>query len=148
MFTMLQYSRCSLAPPMTCKCKPWATKIVKPCWELGLDNFFNHINAYLSELFVLSFCPIIFARCRWSLRSASCGDYLIPRSYTAAKQNRAFSAAGHSIWNGLPVELRSLPRDFSSSFHSLLIKTFLFARAWERFWVVTLKGRYINSIDR
>ena len=32
---------------------------------------------------------------------------LIPRSYTATKQNRAFSAAGPSIWSGLPLELRS-----------------------------------------
>ena len=56
-------------------------------------------------------------------------DYLISRSYTATTQNRAFSAVGPSIWNGLPFELRSLPRDFSSSFYSLL-KTFLFARAW------------------
>jgi len=53
--------------------------------------------------------------------------YLIPRSYTATKQNRAFLAAGPSIWNGLPLELRSLPRDLWSSFYSLL-KTFLFAR--------------------
>src|SRR6218665_2522993 len=84
--------------------------------------------ADLSELFVLSSsCPG-----RRSLRSASRGDYLIPRPYTATKQNRAFSADGPSIWNGLPLELRSLPRDFSSSFYSLL-KTFLFARAWERF---------------
>src|SRR6218665_324189 len=81
--------------------------------------------AYLSELFVLSSsCPG-----RRSLRLASRGDYFIPRSYTAAKQNRAFSAAGPSIWNGLPFELRSLPRDFSSSFYGLL-KTFLLARAW------------------
>ena len=71
---------------------------------------------------------------RRSLRSASRGDYLIPRSYTAIKQNRAFSAAGPSIWNGLPFELRSLPRDFSSSFYSLL-KTFHFCPGlgWERF---------------
>ena len=81
--------------------------------------------AYLSELVVLSLsCPF-----RRSLRSASHGDYLIPRSYTSTKQNRAFSAAGPSIWNGLPFELRSLSCDFSSSFYSLL-KTFLFARAW------------------
>src|SRR6218665_2039992 len=79
---------------------------------------------YLSELFVLSSsCPG-----RRSLLSAFRGDYLIPYSYTAIKQNRAFSMAGPSIWNGLPFELRSLPGDFSSSFHSLL-KTFLFARA-------------------
>src|SRR6218665_582671 len=81
--------------------------------------------ASLSELFVISSsCPG-----RRSLRSASRGDYLIPRSYTATKQNRAFSAAGPSIWNGLPLELCSLPHDFSSSFYSLL-NTFLFAQAW------------------
>src|SRR6218665_909701 len=80
---------------------------------------------YLSELFVLS-SPCVSRR---SLRSASRGDYLISRSYTATKQNRAFSAVGPSIWNGLPLELRSLPRDFSSSFYSLL-KTFRFALAW------------------
>src|SRR6218665_2249551 len=79
--------------------------------------------AYFSELFVpSSSCPG-----RRSLRSASRGDYLIPRSYT--KQNRAFSAAGPSIWNGFPFELRSLPRDFLSSFYSL-VTTFVFARAW------------------
>src|SRR6218665_1523550 len=84
---------------------------------------------YLSELFVLSSpCP-----CRRALRSASRGDYLIPRSYTAIKQNRAFSAACPSIWNDLPFELLSLPRDFSSSFYSLL-KTFLLpGLGWERF---------------
>src|SRR6218665_956258 len=76
-----------------------------------------------------AFCPIFVQSSRRSLRSASRGDYLIPRSCTAIKQNRAFLAAGPSIWNGLPFELCSLPRDFSSSFYSLL-KTFFFARAW------------------
>src|SRR6218665_1386392 len=46
-------------------------------------------------------------------------------SYTVTKQNRAFSAAGPSIWNGLSLELRSLPRYLSSLFYSLL-KTFIF----------------------
>jgi len=81
--------------------------------------------AYLSELFVLSSS----CQSRRSLRSTSRGDYLIPRSYTANKQNRASSAVGPYIWNGLPLELPSLPRDISSSFYSLL-KTFLFDRAW------------------
>src|SRR6218665_256724 len=76
------------------------------------------------RVFVLSSsCPS-----RRSRRSASHGDYLLPRSYTVTKQNRVFSVAGPSIWNGLPLKLRSLPRDFSSSFYSLL-KTFLFAQA-------------------
>jgi len=36
---------------------------------------------------------------------------------------------GPSVWNGLPSELRSLPRDLSTSFYKLL-KTLLFDRAW------------------
>src|SRR6218665_1648964 len=71
---------------------------------------------YLPELFVLSSsCPG-----RRSLRSASRGEYLIPRSYTATKQNRALSVAGPTIWNGLPFELHSLLRYFLSSFYGLL----------------------------
>src|SRR6218665_1669885 len=41
----------------------------------------------------------------------------------------AFSIVGPSVWNSLPSEIRSLPRDLSSSFYKLL-KTFIFARAW------------------
>ena len=48
---------------------------------------------------------------------------------TATRQNRAFSIVGPSVWNGLPSDLRSLPRDVSSSFYKLL-KTLLFGRAW------------------
>jgi|SRR6218665_981898 len=33
------------------------------------------------------------------------------------------------IWNSLPTEIRSLPRDLSSSFYKLF-KNFIFARAW------------------
>jgi len=42
-------------------------------------------------------------------------------SYTATKHrpNMAFLATGPSIWNGLPLELRSLPLDLSSLFYSL-----------------------------
>src|SRR6218665_973945 len=49
------------------------------------------VPAYLSGLFVLS------SSCLGSFRSASRGDYLIPRSYTATKQNSAFSVAGPFI---------------------------------------------------
>jgi len=34
-----------------------------------------------------------------------------------------------SLWNSLSPEIRSLPRDLSTSFYKLL-KTFIFARAW------------------
>src|SRR6218665_2272073 len=66
---------------------------------------------------------------RRSLRSASKGDFLVPRARTATRQKRAFSNVGPSVWNGLPSELRSLPRDLISSFYKLL-KTLHFGRAW------------------
>lgn len=84
---------------------------------------------YLLELVVLhapSSC-----QGRRSLRSDSRSDFLIPSSYTATKQNKACSAAGSSIWNGLPLELHSLPHGLSTLFFMYsLLKTFLFARAW------------------
>src|SRR6218665_652022 len=53
---------------------------------IGFLQLLGVAPVYLSELFVLSSsCPG-----RRSLRSASRGDYLIPRSYPATKQNRAF----------------------------------------------------------
>src|SRR6218665_1671032 len=52
-----------------------------------------------------------------------------PPLRTAIKQHRVFSIVGPSDWNSLPSEIRSLPRDLSSSFYKLL-KTFIFARAW------------------
>src|SRR6218665_35977 len=66
---------------------------------------------------------------RQSLRSASTGDFVVPHASTAIKQHRAFSIVGPSVWNNFPSEIRSLPRDLSSSFYKLL-KTFIFARAW------------------
>src|SRR6218665_2542957 len=55
--------------------------------------------------------------------------FVVPHARTAIKQHRAFSIVGRSVWNSLPSEIRSLPRDLSSSFYKLL-KTFIFARAW------------------
>ena len=81
---------------------------------------------YLLELFILT------SSCtgRQSLRSASRGDFVVPHARTAIKQHtcRAFSIVGPSVWNSLPSEIRSLPRNLSSSFYKLL-KTFIFARA-------------------
>src|SRR6218665_3054602 len=99
-------------------------------WHCVLGNE----TYYLLELFILT------SACR-SLRSASKGDFLVPRARTATRQKRAFSIVG-------PSELRSLPRDLSSSFYKLL-KTLLFGRAWECLRVVTLKGLYTSSyIDK
>src|SRR6218665_4045849 len=80
---------------------------------------------YLLELFILT------SSCsgRQSIRSASRGDFVVPHARTAIKQHRAFSIVGPSVWNSLPSEIRSLPRDLSSSFYKLL-KTFIFVQAW------------------
>src|SRR6218665_2963947 len=76
---------------------------------------------YLLELFILT------SSCtgRQSLRSASRGNFVVPHARTAIKQHRVFSIVGPSVWNSLPSEIRSLPRDLSSSFYKLL-KTFIF----------------------
>src|SRR6218665_3361123 len=82
-------------------------------------------GTYLLGLFILT------SSCtgRQSLRSASRGDFVVPHARTAIKQHKVFSIVGPSVWNSLPSEIRSLPRDLSSSFYKLL-KTFIFARAW------------------
>src|SRR6218665_3807685 len=80
---------------------------------------------YLLELFI----PTSSCTGRQTLRSASRGDFVVPHARTAIKQHRAFAIVGPSLWNSLPPEIRSLPRDLSSSFYKLL-KTFIFARAW------------------
>src|SRR6218665_3177422 len=77
-------------------------------WQCVLGN----VPSYLLELFILT------SACsgRRSLRSASKGDFLVPHARTVTRQKRVFSIVGPSVWNGLPSELRSLPRDLSSSF--------------------------------
>jgi len=53
------------------------------------------------------------------------GLYLM---YTSTTQARAFSVVGPSVWNGLPLSQRLLPRILSDTFYSSL-KTLLFSRA-------------------
>src|SRR6218665_3904646 len=90
-------------------------------WHCVIGN----APSYLLELFILT------SSCsgRRSLRSASKVDFLVLHARTATRQKRAFSIVGPSVWNGLPSEICSLPRDLSSSFYKLL-KTLLFGRAW------------------
>src|SRR6218665_1718979 len=95
-------------------------------WHCVLGN----APAYRLELFILT------SACsgRRSFRSASktgprgtfwCHVLALPPD----RKLRAFSIVGPSVWNSLPSDLRSLPRDLSSSFYKLL-KTLLFGRAW------------------
>src|SRR6218665_3118687 len=55
------------------------------------------------------------------------GLLLVPFARTSAKQSRAFSVVGPSIWNGLPSQIRTLPRALSPAFSSQL-KTALSSR--------------------
>jgi len=54
---------------------------------------------------------------------------LVPRAKTATRQRRAFSIVGPSTWNGLPLEIRLLPKNYESAFCRLL-KTDLYRRGW------------------
>src|SRR6218665_2678659 len=103
-----------------------------PVWQLILYRLCNIVwlcvfgiaPTYLLELTLTSACSG-----RQSLHSASRGDFVVPHARMALKQHRALSIVGPFAWNGLPSELRSLPRNLSSTFYKLL-KTFIFARAW------------------
>src|SRR6218665_1961675 len=58
-------------------------------------------------------CPLHSAMSSRSLRSSKQGLLPVPFARTSAKQSRAFSVVGPSIWNGLPSQLRTLPRALS-----------------------------------
>ena len=64
-------------------------------WHCVLGN----APSYLLELFILT------SACsgRWSLRSASKGDFMVPRARTATRQKRAFSMVGPSFGMALPL---------------------------------------------
>src|SRR6218665_2267637 len=78
---------------------------------------------------------------------ASMGLYLVvPFARSATMQTRSFSVVGPKTWNGLPADLRHLPKGACSQFHHLL-KTVLIS-AWPgsgaSLSIGILKGRYIN----
>src|SRR6218665_1156133 len=79
---------------------------------------------YLRELC----CPLHSAMSSRSLRSSQQGLLLVPFARNSAKQSRAFSVVGPSIWNGLPSQLRTLPKALSPAFF-LNLRTVLFSRA-------------------
>src|SRR6218665_2422003 len=79
---------------------------------------------YLRELY----CPLHSAISSRSLRLSQQGLLLVPFARTSAKQSRAFSVMGPSIWNGLTSQLRIFPRALSPAFFSQP-KTALFSRA-------------------
>ena len=73
-------------------------------------------------------CPTPGTRGRSLLRSSVQGLLFVPFARTSTTQARAFSVVGPSVWNGLPLSQRLLPRILSDTFYSSL-KTLLFSRA-------------------
>ena len=77
---------------------------------------------YLSELFdPVSNCPG-----RRRLRSATQGQYKVPRSRTVARAERAFFAVGPSLWNYLPKDIKLLASSSVQETFSARLKTYLF----------------------
>src|SRR6218665_1431486 len=73
-------------------------------------------------------CPTPGTRGRSSLRSLEQRLLFVPFARTSTTQARAFLLVGPSVWNGLPLSQRLLPRILSDTFYSSL-KTLLFSRA-------------------
>ena len=73
--------------------------------------------------------PVSDVAARQMLRSATKGMLLVPRARLAIRKRRPFSVVGPSIWNDLPLDLRSLLVVHPSGFYKSL-KSFFFSRGW------------------
>ena len=83
----------------------------------------------LAPTYLLDLCrPVSDSRSGRTLRSAVREVLSVPFARTTTMQRRAFSVVGPVVWNGLPLELRLLPRSLSDTFYNRL-KTVLFDRA-------------------
>src|ERR1043165_8258161 len=71
-------------------------------------------------------CPTLQRVGRFALRQRVS---LVPRARLVIKQRRAFSVVGPSIWNDLPLKLRSLLVSHPAGFYKSL-KSFFFSRGW------------------
>ena len=75
----------------------------------------------LTPTYLLDLCrPVSGAQGSRSLRSAGKGVLTVPFARTYTMQSRAFSVVGPVVWNGLPLELRLLPRSLSDTFYNRL----------------------------
>src|SRR6218665_1444513 len=80
-----------------------------------------HCLLGLAPAYLVEFCgPTQRARSSRSLHSADRGLLRVPFACTSTRQKHAFAVAGPSIWNGLPLSIRSLPRTLSQTFLSQL----------------------------
>src|SRR6218665_2461701 len=72
--------------------------------------------SYLRELC----CSTVTIQRRISLRSSVQAELLVSRTRAVIRQRRAFSVAGPTAWNGLPVALRLTPVAHSALFFLVL----------------------------
>jgi len=79
---------------------------------------YNITPEYITDILL----PVSDVAGRSHLRSASNGDYVIPRTRTSVG-SRAFSVAGPTAWNNLPQTLRDIESTDTFKKH---LKTFLF----------------------
>ena len=76
---------------------------------------------YLSELCI----PVSTSAGRHFLRSATCGDLLVPTTSTSTYGPRSFAVSGPSVWNKLPATLRVSPTlgQFQSKLKAVLFRS-------------------------
>src|SRR6218665_2022433 len=68
----------------------------------------------LAPVYLVKLCgPTLSARSSCSLRLTEQCLLHVPFTHTSTRQKRSFSVVGLSIWSGLPLSLRSLPRILS-----------------------------------
>src|SRR6218665_4060278 len=79
--------------------------------------------AYLRDLC----CTTPGTRGRSSLRSSEQRLLFVPFARTSTTQARALSVVCPSVWNGLPLSQRLLPRILSDPFYSIASKLFSLA---------------------
>src|SRR6218665_1149228 len=106
-------------------CLPYPQRIVYRIYALVRRCIEGLAPSYIRELC----CSTVTIQRRISLRSSAQAELLVPRTRTVIRQRRAFSVAGPTAWNGLPVALRLTPVAHSALFISSL-KTTLFDRGW------------------
>ena len=75
------------------------------------------------------------------------GELLVQRARLAIKQRRAFLVVGPSIWNDLPLKLRSLLVSHPVGFYKSLNRFSLVVAGPGALLSSFLKGRYINALN-
>ena len=89
-----------------------------------LHDIVRHCIISAAPEYLIELCrPLSSSSGQQSLRSASCGDLVVPRFRLQRSGYRAFAVSGPYMWNSLPTEIRQSSNNLLQ-FKSKL-KTFL-----------------------